>query len=385
MGRRPTGTVEPLRSSIRLKFTHLGARRVETLQLEPSPANIKAAQRLLDKITGAITAGYYRREDYFEGAGASSRQTFTEYADEWLKTITVEPSTLAAYKVSLNATWKPAFGDEVLERISYSDIKKAVAAKAKLVSGKTVNNALIPLRDIFKTALKDRLIATDPCEGIGNLSHQAPKPDPFDRDEMIAILAHMQAKFDEQIWNYFTLAFHTGLRPSEQIALRWSDIDWNHAQARIERALVVGEVKGTKTNTIRDVDLSDAAMAALKRQKAHTFMKDPAGAIFHNPETGKPWPDLQVQRRRYFTTTLVKLGIRHRDMYQARHTFATLLLMGGVNPTYISRQLGHANAQMLFTKYAKWIDGADKGIEAKKANALLAPGGAPNPVSEKIG
>lgn len=326
----------------------------------------------MTKIMGAVQSGYYRREDFFDSAGKGSNQTFTDYADEWLKTLTVEKSTLAAYKVSLNATWKPAFGKQPIAQVRYSDIKKAVAAKAKEVSGKTINNALIPLRDIFKSALKDGLIATSPVDGIGNLSHQAPKPDPFERAEMDKILAHMASKFDGQVLNYFTFAFHTGMRPSEIISLRWGDIDWNGSAVRVQRARVVGEVKGTKTNTIRDVDLSGDAMAALKRQKAHTFLLGPDAEVFNNPITGKPWPDLQVQRRRYFTPTLTSLGIRHRDMYQTRHTYATTLLMGGLNPSYIARQLGHTNPQMLFTVYGKWIDGADKGAEAKKLNAVLS-------------
>lgn len=372
MGRRPTGTVEPLRSSIRLKFTHNGARCVEPLELAPTPANIKAAERLLGRIMGAIKAGIYRREDYFAGGGPAITQTFAAYADEWLETLAVEPSTYLAYKVSLNATWKPAFEDKRLAEIRYSDVKAAVAAKSKTVSGKTVNNALIVLRDVFKTAKADGLVQTNPVDGIGNLSHQSPQPDPFEPDEMDAILAHMAGKYDERVWNYFTFAFHTGMRPSEIISLRWGDIDWNRRSARVQRALVVGEIKGTKTSTIRDVDLSDDALAALKRQKAHTFLLGAEAEVFNSPQTGKPWRDLQVQRRRYFGPTLTALGLRHRDMYQTRHTFATRLLMGGMNPNYIARQLGHTNAMMLFKVYTKWIDGADKGAEAAKLNAILS-------------
>lgn len=372
MGRRSTGTVEPLRASIRLKFTHLGARRVETLDLAPTPANLKAAARLLERIVGAIRAGVYRREDFFEGAGRhSSRQTFREYAAEWLETIVVAKSTYGSYQVALNASWLPAFGDEPLGQIRYSDVAKAISARSKVVSGKTINNHLIALRGVFSMAMKDGLISRDPTTGIENLSHQSPAPDPFDSGERDAILARLEARFDEQVWNYFVVAFDTGMRPSEQIALAWPDIDWKRRKAKVSKARVVGEDKGTKTNTAREVDLSDAALAALERQKAHTFMKRPDGPIFENPETGKPWNDLQVQRRRYFVPTLSALKIRHRDMYQTRHTFATLLLMGGVNPTYISKQLGHANTGMLFKVYGTWIEGADRGAEAAKANALL--------------
>lgn len=372
MGRRGTGTVEPLRGSIRLKFTVHGKRCVEPLTLEPTPANIKAATRLMERIQGAIQSGNYRRGDYFEGSGEpAATQTFSEYADEWLKTKVIAKSTRDSYEVALSASWNPALGSLTLGQIRYSDIAKAIAGRAKTASGKTINNHLIVLRGVFDTAMKDGLISKVPTDGVKNLSHQGPAPDPFDRGERDAILERMAAKFDAQVSNYFIVAFDTGLRPSEQIVLGWPDIDWKRRKAKISKARVSGEEKGTKTSTVREVDLSDAALAALERQKAFTFMKRPDGPIFENPETGKPWNDLQVQRRRYFGPTLTALKIRHRDMYQTRHTFATLLLMGGVNPTYISKQLGHANTGMLFKVYGTWIEGADRGAEAAKANALL--------------
>ncbi|EJL26614.1 phage integrase family protein [Caulobacter sp. AP07] len=44
---------------------------------------------------------------------------------------------------------------------------------------------------------------------------------------------------------------------------------------------------------------------------------------------------------------------RRRGAYQTRHTFATIPLMGGINPAYIARQLGHASLAMVFKVYAK--------------------------------
>ena len=57
--------------------------------------------------------------------------------------------------------------------------------------------------------------------------------------------------------------------------------------------------------------------------------------------------------------------------YQTRHTFASILLMGGINPAYIAKQLGHATTAMVHKVYAKWIDRADKGAEASRANAVM--------------
>src|SRR5690349_1202533 len=143
MGRRGTGTVEPLRTSIRLKFTHHGARQIETLDLPPTPANIRAARRIMERVQGAIQHGSYRRADHFEGSGAvATTQSFRDYAAEWLKTIVVAKSTRNSYEVALNASWNPAFGHQTLGEIRYSDIAKRIAERAKTVSGKSINNHL---------------------------------------------------------------------------------------------------------------------------------------------------------------------------------------------------------------------------------------------------
>jgi integrase len=60
-------------------------------------------------------------------------------------------------------------------------------------------------------------------------------------------------------------------------------------------------------------------------------------------------------------------GIRHRPAYNARHTYATMLLMDGVNPVFVADQLGHS-LQMLIKRYAKWIHGDKNKIEIAKLN-----------------
>jgi integrase len=67
-----------------------------------------------------------------------------------------------------------------------------------------------------------------------------------------------------------------------------------------------------------------------------------------------------------------------RRAYQTRHTYATNNLMGGVNPAYIARQMGHSNAKILFTVYAKWIDAADRGREKAKMEAVMSNEFVPN-------
>ena len=116
------------------------------------------------------------------------------------------------------------------------------------------------------------------------------------------------------------------------------------------------------------MDLSPRALAALTRMKKHTLMK--GAEIFQNPVTQKSWHDDRSQREHYWNPALRRTGIRRRRAYSTRHTYATRLIMGGIKPAYIAGQLGHS-LQMLYTTYARWIDGAAKGAEALKLGAVL--------------
>jgi integrase len=269
--------------------------------------------------------------------------------------------------------WNASLGDDEIAAVRHSSIKEAIATKQATTSGKTLNNYLIALRGVFAFAEADHLIdpTRNPTATLTNLAYQTPLPLPFDLDEVTMILAHMRERYPEQIANYFEFAFGTGMRTSELIGLKWGRIDWRRGRATVDTAMVLAEEKGTKTNRVRDVDLTAPALAALTRQKAHTFLKGADAAVFENPITGKPWADEQRQWRLYWVPTLRALGMRVREAYQTRHTYATLGLMGGVNPAYLARQLGHANTGMLFKHYARWIDGADKGAESAKMNSVF--------------
>lgn len=50
-----------------------------------------------------------------------------------------------------------------------------------------------------------------------------------------------------------------------------------------------------------------------------------------------------------------KAGIRHRKAYESRHTFACWALSAGANASFIANQMGHTNAQMVFSVYGKWM------------------------------
>ncbi len=68
---------------------------------------------------------------------------------------------------------------------------------------------------------------------------------------------------------------------------------------------------------------------------------------------------------------MAALGLRYREPYQMRHTYATMAIMAGASPMYVARQMGNS-PRIVFKHYARWIESADRGRERSKIDAFIA-------------
>lgn len=378
--------VEKRERSIRIRFEYRGKLRKETLYLDdapvpPTPANLKYAARVATEIKRKIADGTFKYADYFphsthadepeEGAAM-----LHDVMDTWLKVHPVKGSTKRTYRTRIENFWKPALKDKPIAEVLYSDILTALNS-GTWKSGKSRNNELSMIKQVFELARRDKLIEANPCEEIERANYQKPGPDPFDLGEVHAILGHLRQHRPEQILNFVQFQFFTGLRTSEGIALRWADIDFRKREILVDGTNVYDEESDTtKTYESRIVKLTKPALEALERQRSHTQL---AGEhVFHDPKKGEPWAYAKITDvRSFWSSTLKKLGIRYRRPYNMRHTYATIGLMSGAKPGFMAAQLGHS-LRMFFTVYAKWISGADDDRElAKLEEAISAAGEIP--------
>jgi integrase len=377
MGRKSeSGGIHESRGKIRLDIRYHGQRIKPVLDLEWNERNRRAALRLMEEIRTKIRHGVFDPAAYFPdyaglsrvGVSRPSAPTFEKVAASYLATLTDKAhSTRVSYERALKGYWYPAFGTKPIGCIRASEVHEVLAPLAP----KNRNNVLIPCRQTFAFAVADQVLDRSPIDTVKNAKVQKEEPDPFSLDEANAIIADLRVHAGKIVADYFEFAFFSGLRVSEQIALQWRDVDRKRGLVRVRRAKVWGEDKNTtKTHRPRDLELLERAASVLQTQRARTELA--GGAIFHNPTTGKPWADEQVQRR-YFEASIKRLGLRHRPPKQTRHTFATMCLMAGANPAWVARQLGHASSKMLFEVYSKWIEGADKGLERGKVEAWIGP------------
>lgn len=383
MGRTKLEGVDVRESSIRVLFSFQGKQRREPVKVEgqalaPTAANIKYAARLVAEIKQQIAAGTFDYRKTFPdskhapapAAGVrTGDELFFDLIDRWWNLLELKPSTKKNYWNQKENFWKKHLPDKAIKAFIHSDIKGALR-QGTWKSNKSRNNQLSIIRSVFELAVMDKQIKENPCDGLEHASFQAPGPDPFSLSEVSKILAGIAEHYSDQVLNYAQFQFFSGLRTSEAIALDWENVDLNKGEVKVDVVNVYDEEQdSTKTSTARIVKLPREALASLLAQKRHTH--GIGGRVFHDPYYNEPWLYHRITRAAFWTTTLKRLGIRHRRMYNTRHTYATIGLMAGANPAFMARQLGHS-LEMFFKVYAKWIDGQNDERELTKIELAIS-------------
>lgn len=231
----------------------------------------------------------------------------------------------------------------------------------KDLSDKYINQILIPLRGVFNLAVMFEYITKNPIDNIKNRKIQHELPDPFTKEEMDKILNYLKVHSSKNCYLFYELSFWTGLRPSEVLALTANDI--TDKGLYIHKSRVQGyEKKVTKTKVSRLVLFNDRSLHIINQLPK-------SGYLFTVPDTLRPYRD-NAHFRYYFKQALLDREIRLRPSYNTRHTYATLLLMNGVNPMFVANQLGHSLV-MLTNRYARWINSNQDKLELDKIKNLL--------------
>lgn len=130
---------------------------------------------------------------------------------------------------------------------------------------------------------------------------------------------------------------------------------------RVRRALT-REAKGTaefpKTAAgRRDIRLLRPAVEALQAQRPLTFLTELDGPIFKTRAGERFTGSHQIWR--IWQAALKRAGVRYRNPYQTRHTYASMMLSAGEHPMWVAKQMGHADWTMIARVYGRWMPSAD--------------------------
>ena len=327
---------------------------------------------------------------------APHKLTLGEWLDTWLweyKKPHVRPSTFDSYEMLVRCHLKPALGHIALQDVRPEHLQHFYNEKMQQgSSARTVRYCHTLLHGALAQAEKHQLL-------VRNVSKLTELP-PEARKEMHTLtLDQVTAKLlpgiaQDRLFAAIFLAFGTGLRRGELLALRWKDVDLKAATVQVRQTLVrvknredaagAGRtrllIQEPKTlHSRRTVPIPEACLAALKqhraRQAEEKLLLGPAyqdqGLVFCR-EGGTPMdPELLP---RTFARLLREAGLPPLRFHDARHTFATLMLELGESPKTVQTLLGHSRVAMTLDIYSHVSLELEKKAVAKLNAALTGRG-----------
>ncbi len=292
-----------------------------TIRKSSGTTNYKEAQVILNK----------HRQDVLEGkvpeVKVIKNYTFRELAEEYLVWITRQ-------KDVVNKTRKvkqlvDRFGDLQLRRFSTKIVEDFQTERLKRNKTATVNRLLATLKHMFTKAEEWEMVEEEYLKKVRKVKLLK------ENNRRLRYLAQDEAhclvhNCDTHLQPVVQVALNTGMRKQEILKLKWDEnIDLKHGFI-----LLID----TKNNERREIPINSTVREALSKQVRRLDVP----WVFYDPKTGRKWGDL----KRSFYSALRRSGIKDFRFHDLRHTFASHLVMAGVDITTVKELLGHKTLSM---------------------------------------
>ena len=284
--------------------------------------------------------------------------SFSKYANLYLdfKKHELKYSTFCKYEGIVNLRLLPFFGSYEIKDVKPSDIKKWLYSIDD-VGSKSKRHYLGVLSGIMQEALFDEVIDKNPVKYVRLPKYYAPVIKPFTADEVKLILDNVQ-NFSYRV--YLAIAFYTGMRSGEIIALKKEDINLDAGLIRVARSRSrFGETTPKTRYSIREVPIIE-----LLRPYLEEIINSHDKEYLFITQYKEPYRDTHVFTLRYWKPLLKELGIEYRRPYNTRHTYATNMLYRNlVSPVQLAQLLGHSSTQMVYDVYVKYVESNYKNFD----------------------
>ena len=212
-------------------------------------------------------------------------------------------------------------GRKTLREITKEVVQEVQAKIKESISEVNSNNAMVVLKRMFNLAIDWEYVETNPVRGIELYKVPKRKVRFLTTEEIEIVLGCCAGQMKDIV----LVALHTGMRKGEILGLKWDNVDLGN------RLIVLDK---TKNNSIREIPLSSDTYCMLLRkyQERKPSRED---YVFPNPDN-EPYRDVAVFRK---AVKLAGIECRFHDL---RHTFASQLVMAGVDLVTVKELLGHS-------------------------------------------
>lgn len=216
------------------------------------------------------------------------------------------------------------FGDSCLSDITPLGIEEYKAKRLATVSNATVNRELACLKHMFTNAINWGMSDRNPVKSVKMLKERNERIRYLTSEEVQKLLECLSARIKPIV----IVALHTGMRRNEILYLKKEDIDFK------QRLIFV---KKSKNGKLREIPMAEPVYDALKAASAHSKSQ----YVFSDSQSRHI-----VDIRGSFGNALRQAGIENFRFHDLRHTFASHLVMSGIDLLTVKELLGHQSINM---------------------------------------
>ena len=275
-----------------------------------------------------------------------------------------KPSVVRGYQAHLNRHVLPALGGMKLDAVRRADVQALCNhLVAEGASPSTVRNAIMPLRVLYRRALRVGQVTVSPLEHLELPAVRGVRDRVASPGEAAALLAALPPG-DRAVW---ATALYAGLRLGELKALQVADVDLDEGRISVERSWDVeaGVIAPKSRSGRRRVPIAEELRGHLAEHLLLSGRR--AGLIFGRSETV---PFAHVSLRERALRVWGAAGLKPIGLHECRHTFASMCIAAGVNARGLMAYLGHSSIQMTFDRYGHLMPG-NESEAAELLNAYL--------------
>jgi site-specific recombinase XerD len=184
----------------------------------------------------------------------------------------------------------------------------------------THNRYRVTFSHIYKLAIEDKKLTENPARLVKLKKENNERVRFLEAEEEQALRAVIRMRWPDREPE-FDVALQTGMRWSEQYGLRWKDVD-------LKRGIIV--IRLPKSGKDERLNIGSAACATLDKLRALA------------PSSEFVCPDInEWHHRKFWTAALTAAKITDFHWHDLRHTFASRLVMNGVDIYTVSKLMRH--------------------------------------------
>lgn len=237
------------------------------------------------------------------------------------------PRSVTRHETSWHAV-QPVLGAKRLAEVSPLDLERYRRQRKQAgVSDVTINRELAFLRHLYSMAIIWGKASENPVKKVRFAREDNGRARMLSPDEEAQLLAQCATHLKPLV----VTALHTGFRASELLSLTWGDIDFR-------RRVITVRAAYAKNGESRSIPMNDVLTTTLQAVKMKASTEGP---VFRTPQGG-PYRNFRTA----FEHAVQQAGLEDFTFHDLRHTFASRLVMAGVDLPTVKELLGHKGIAM---------------------------------------